>query len=133
MTHTYLSQEWQTLQQCHEQHERNALHIKLACVALYLLAVGLLVPTGLVAFCIALLWGLEAIFKTYQARIAERILRVEGLMAQPTPALPAMQLHSEWINQRSGVTGLLASYARSALKPTVAFPYVLLLVFASFT
>jgi hypothetical protein len=43
----------------------------------------------------------------------------------------AMQLHSEWAYQRPAFTGLLLGYARSACKPTVAFPYVALLFLAA--
>jgi len=39
-----------------------------------------------------------------------------------------MQLHSEWAAQRPGVIGLLAGYAASACRPTVAFPYAPLLI-----
>ena len=42
----------------------------------------------------------------------------------------ACQLHSQWLAQRPGTFGLLQEYARSALRPTVAFPYPLLLVLA---
>jgi hypothetical protein len=37
-------------------------------------------------------------------------------------------LHSEWLASRSGVPGLLREYAVSALRPTVAFPYAVLLL-----
>lgn len=131
MREDFLSQEWQTLQQCHEQHEKNALLIKLACVALCTFALGLQMPMAWLGFCVVLLWGQEAIFKTYQSRIADRLLRVEQLLAQATPEQPAMQLHTEWIAQRPHAFGLMASYVSSACKPTVAFPYVPMLGFVA--
>jgi len=39
----------------------------------------------------------------------------------------AMQLHSEWLQQRPGSLGLLLEYLKSALRPTVALPYPILL------
>jgi hypothetical protein len=39
-----------------------------------------------------------------------------------------MQLHSEWMVNRPGTLSLIASYAVSACRPTVAFPYVPLLM-----
>ena len=127
MNHTLLGQEWQTLQQCHEQHEKNALLIKLVCVAIFMAGLGLRVPTVWLACCVVLLWAQEAIYKTYQSRIAERLLRVELLLAQASPTLLAMQLHTEWLTRRPGLAGLIGSYAISACKPTVAFPYVAML------
>jgi hypothetical protein len=129
MRDDFLGQEWQTLQQCHERHEKNALLIKLVCVVVCVFGLGLQVPMAWLAFCVVLLWGQEAIFKTYQGRIADRMLRVEQLLAQAAPEQPAMQLHSEWTAQRPGFVGLMTSYASSACKPTVVFPYVPMLVF----
>jgi hypothetical protein len=39
-----------------------------------------------------------------------------------------MQLHSEWQAGRGALTGMLIEYATSASRPTVAFPYVALLL-----
>lgn len=123
-THYALAQEWRTLQSHHEQHERNALVIKLVCVSLSLIGVASHVPPAWLALTTALLWALEAIIKTYQGRLADRLLRVEALMLVKPPAGAPMQLHTEWAARRPGASGLVASYALSALKPTVAFPYV---------
>ena len=75
------------------------------------------------------LWLQEAILKTFQARLGARLLRVEALLreadARPTQA---MQLHSEWLAARPSGTALMREYAGSALRPTVAFPYPLLVL-----
>lgn len=123
-----LSQEWCTLQNHHEQHERNAIVIKLVCLSLCLVGVAALVPTPWLGLTIALLWALEAIVKTYQSRLADRLLKVEALLQLASPTGAAMQLHTEWAVQRPGAAGLVVSYALSALKPTVAFPYVPLIL-----
>lgn len=132
MTNSYLSQEWQALHSSHEQHEKNALHIKLSCVALVTIGSGLLIAIPLLAVCVMSLWIIEAIFKTYQGRIADRLLQVETLLALPKPEEGAMQLYTAWVSGRSGLVGLLASYARSACKPTVAFPYLPLLLIGAY-
>jgi hypothetical protein len=55
-----------------------------------------------------------------------RILRIE--QGVKTGEGVAFQLHSEWLASRSGMLGLLREYAVSALRPTVAFPYAVLLL-----
>lgn len=130
MTHnTLLGFEWQTLQLNHEQHEKNALLIKLVCMALYVAGFAMGVPLVLLGVLVVLCWVQEGIFKTYQARLAERLLHVESLLRQSEPPLQqAMQLHSAWLSRRPGGAGQLVSYAASACRPTVAFPYVPILL-----
>lgn len=120
--------EWQTLQQNHEQHERNALRIKLTCMALSLFGIAAQVPWLWLAVGITLLWVQEGIIKTYQTRLADRLLRVEALLRKNQPESAAMQLHSEWSAQRPNGVALIAGYFLSASRPTVAFPYVPLLI-----
>jgi hypothetical protein len=120
--------EWQTLQNNHEQHERNALLIKLTCLALCLLGIAARVPGLWLAIGIALFWVQEGIIKTYQARLADRLLRVEALLLQTQPEPAAMQLHTQWVEQRPNGAALIAGYLLSACRPTVAYPYVPLLV-----
>lgn len=121
---TLLAQEWQTLQVNHEQHERNALSIKLACLALCLIGLALRLPPVWIGFTVLLCWAQEGIFKTYQSRLADRLLRIEALLVQPEPTPAAMQLHTDWAASRPGSSALIVSYALSALRPTVAFPYL---------
>lgn len=124
-----LGQEWHTLQNNHEQHEKNALLIKLTCLALCMVGLATAVSIAWITVMVLLCWGQEGIFKTYQARLGERLLRVEALLRQGTPSAPsALQLHTEWQLERPGGMALLAGYVASACKPTVAFPYVPVLV-----
>jgi len=46
--------------------------------------------------------------------------------AQATQA--AMQLHTDWSTSRPGGTALVIGYAVSACRPTVAFPYLPMLL-----
>jgi hypothetical protein len=118
-----LQAEWLALQANHEQYERAALGVKLLAVALCALAFGL----RWLWVLMLILWVQEAIFKTFQARLGARLLRVEALLreGQADPA-QALQLHSEWLVSRPRGAALLREYALSALRPTVAFPYPLL-------
>ena len=134
-----LRQEWTSLQATFEQYERSGLTIKL--VAVVTAAVGLLTSFAPVLICVvlAVLWLQEGIWRTFQSRIGARILRVEaGLrsLAEPvaladTPASDAhlaFQLHSEWGTTRPGGLKLLWAYVANSLRPTVAYPYAVLLV-----
>jgi hypothetical protein len=130
-----LSQEWTTLQNNHERYESGGLITKLASVALTAAGFAAHLNLKLMLALVALLWVQEAIYRTFQSRLGQRILRVEQLIklglqdpgGSGTASAVAFQLHSEWVANRPGVVGLLAEYARSAFKPTVAFPYVVLM------
>lgn len=125
---TLLGKEWQTLQDNHEQHEQNALFIKLACLALSIAGLATGLPLSWIAFTVLLCWIQEGIFKTYQSRLADRLLSVEARLAQANSAPSAMQLHTDWLASRPGGGALLGSYLVSALRPTVAFPYLPILL-----
>lgn len=123
-----LGQEWQTLQDNHEQHERNALLIKLSALALCFTGLFTQIATTWIAILVLLCWGLEGIFKTYQSRLADRLLVIEALIRHTPPTPAAMQLHSSWATCRPGGARLLVGYALSACRPTVTFPYLPLLL-----
>ena len=117
-----LHAEWLALQNQHERHELAALVIKLSAV----LAMG--AGADWLSALLLVLWLQEAILKTFQARLGTRLLRVEQMLRTGLPeAGGAMQLHSQWLAERPRGLGLLREYALSACRPTVAFPYPVLL------
>jgi hypothetical protein len=118
-----LHHEWLALQAQHERYEGLALGVKLVAFA-----AAVVVPDNTLALALlALLWLQEAVLKTFQARLGDRLLAVEaGLKAGEGVA--AMQLHSDWQARRPGGGALVAQYLKSALRPTVALPYPLLMV-----
>lgn len=124
-----LGHEWTTLQNNHEQYEKNSLSIKLTATLFGALGVILglsATPTGLV---LLVFWLIEAIFRTSQSRLGSRLLQLEALLRQsPPPQTAAYQLHSAWQAGRPGTIGLMREYLANAARPTVAFPYVLLLI-----
>ena len=128
---TRLAEEWQMLQNNHEQHEKSALLIKLTSLILCVLGMAAAVPAVWLGITVTLCWLQEAIYKTFQARLVERLLRVEQLLCEADPTEQAMQLYSAWTANRPSGLGLIAGYAASALKPTVAFPYLPILLLGS--
>jgi hypothetical protein len=121
--------EWTTLQNNYEQYERSSLLIKLGGIALFVACVALQLNAATTGLLMLVIWVQEAIFRTYQARLGKRILCLERLLKQAShEASLSYQLHSEWQASRPGVGGLLAEYGKSMLRPTVAFPHVVLML-----
>jgi len=132
---TALGQEWRTLQHDCERYEYAALGIKVVAVVLFFAGTAW-APVAeqapwLLGLVLLVLWLQEGIVKTYQARLAQRLLEVEQLLladaARDAPG-GAFQLHSRWLASRKGLAGLLVEYLASACRPTVAFPYAVLLL-----
>ncbi len=129
---TLLGQEWQTLQSNHEQYEKSALLIKLTCLVLTTASLAFGLPLGWIAITIGLCWLQEGIYKTFQSRLANRLLRIETQLRQPESSGAAMQLYSDWLTSRPGSWALLIGYVASASRPTVAFPYLPILLLLGF-
>lgn len=130
--HPDLAQEWNTLQNNIEQYEKSALAIKLVAVILCALGSALTRHGILISLLTCVLWIQEGVLRTFQARLVDRILRIEQIIKQTIPAnSSAYQLHSEWTDKRPDPASLMQEYAASCLRPTVAFPYIAL-IFISF-
>ena len=128
-TKAALQQEWRTLQDNHERYEGASLWIKLVAVVLVGAGVAVELEWWFLGLLVLVLWLQEGIFKTCQSRLGERLLQLEGLMHQDVPPPgSAFLLHTDWLARRGGTMGLLGEYATSAARPTVAFPYAVLLL-----
>lgn len=115
------------LQPLYERYEFGALTIKLTAVVLMFTGVVVELHAAWLLLLIAVLWLQEGIFKTFQARLGARLLVIEqGIEAGAADA--AFALHRPWQARRPGMFGLVREYLASALRPTVAFPYLVLLV-----
>ncbi len=126
---TPLVQEWTLLQENHERYEHGSLLIKLVAVLLCGLGLALGWHAALVVVLLPLLWLQEGIYRTSQSRLGARIIGVEAHIRQGgADGREACQLHTNWQAGRAGVLGLLAEYAGNAARPTVAFPYFVLLL-----
>jgi hypothetical protein len=118
-----LHQEWLALQSQHERYEALALGVKLVAFA----ATVLVPDNGLALAMLALLWLQEAVLKTFQGRLGDRLLVVEAGL-KSGEGVAAMQLHSDWLATRPRGVGLVGQYLKSALRPTVVLPYPLLMI-----
>ncbi len=124
-----LQHEWEFLHGNHESYERLSLGIKLTAVVLTFGALALNFEPSLgIAFILAL-WLQDGIWKTYQARIGARLVVIETqLRAAYREAGAQYQLYSQWQENRGGAATLILEYLRSAIRPTTAYPYALLVV-----
>jgi len=118
-----LHQEWLALQSQHERYEALALGVKLVAFA-----ATVLVPDNTLALALlALLWLQEAVLKTFQGRLGDRLLVIEAAL-KAGEGTGAMRLHSDWLASRPRGLGMVTQYLKSALRPTVALPYPLLMI-----
>jgi hypothetical protein len=120
-----LGHEWAVLQHNHEQYEKTSLLSKLGVIALFVACLALSMDVFVMLLLMLVMWLQEAMLRTSQSRLGERILQIEQHIAAGAQ-VPAYQLHSEWRASRPGLAGLLVEYGKNALRPTVAFPYVAL-------
>lgn len=127
-----LSIEWQTLHRDYEKYEQFALLIKLFSVGLCLLCITLSINSYLSLMFILTLWLQEGIWKTYQSRSGERLLIIEAALKNPQKnsietAVTPFSFYSTWEVQKPGIAGLVLEYISNALRPTVMYPYVVLI------
>lgn len=118
-----LHHEWLALQAQNERYDALALGVKLGAFATVVL-----VPDPRLALpLLALLWLQEGVLKTFQGRLGDRLLAIEPALTSGAEMAP-MQLHSDWLTHRPRGAGLMLQYVKSALRPTVALPYPLLML-----
>ena len=68
-------------------------------------------------------------WKTFQARIGARLLLVEKMLREAGARESApFQLYSAWSAQQKNAAAMFAEYFANAIRPTVAYPYVGLIV-----
>jgi len=78
---------------------------------------------------ILILWLQDGIWKTFQSRLEARILFVEDKLRDNIDDKGiSFQLYSQWQDSRAGVAGLIKEYLVNSIKPTVAYPYSILIV-----
>ena len=121
-----LNEEWKTLHQDFERYDRYSLLIKLTAVLSSLIIIGLAIKLWVAIIFILLIWLQEGIWRTVQARTAERLLALEEMIKSDDQKAP-MQFYSNWEATRHSAAGLIKEYLLNALRPTVAYPYIILL------
>lgn len=135
--------EWDLLQNQFDSYEKYSLVIKLVNISI--LTAGYI--SNNVSFFIALLlvvvWMQDAIWKTFQSRIENRLLYIEGCLLDDNDSddnieennvadKRAYQFNSEYKNNRQGTAELIREYLEQALRPTIAYPHVVLLILCFF-
>lgn len=134
----YLGQEWKALQSSYDQYEFYSLIIKLMTVILTFLSLAWSIGLSITCILITILWLQDAIWKTFQARIEVRLIKVENLIAKLSQQqnehlgefiLP-FQFNRDFAALRQGTLGLIKEYIATMLRPTVAYPYIFLNILA---
>jgi len=121
--------EWKILHRDTERYEQFALVIKLFAVVIVLSCWVFAVDAVLTITFMLVLWLQEGIWKTFQARIGARLLLVEKMLREAGARESApFQLYSTWSAQQKNAAAMFAEYFANAIRPTVAYPYVGLIV-----
>ena len=124
-----LTQVWITLQNNFEQYEKWCLGIKLLAIVLAGTGMAGMLPWPGVVALLLVLWLQEGILRTSQSRLGAHLLQLEQRKKLHAHAEEdALLLHTEWLAKRPAASGLVIEYMRNALRPTVAYPYVILVM-----
>jgi hypothetical protein len=119
--------EWCLLQNQFDSYEKHSLYIKLLSVIALLLAEALSMSNIFIILILTVLWLQDAIWKTFQSRIEPRLLQLEGYIQEGGENVP-FQFNSEYQKVRLTGLSLIAEYISQSIRPTVAFPYVVLIL-----
>jgi hypothetical protein len=125
--HPILQSEWVTLQNQFDSYEKCSLDIKLLSIMLCCILVFALDAGIWSLLVVAILWLQDGIWKTFQNRIEQRLEVVEQAIQEHRSQI-GMQFNLAWSHARPSVMGLLVDYIKQSLKPTVAYPHVILIV-----
>ena len=130
MNESDLAREWSVLQNQYDSYEKCSLIIKLFSVAVLALSYFLNHVGILTVLLLMILWLQDAIWKTFQSRINVRLMEVERGLAenssQGDAGVRAFQYNSDYALNRPGLFGLIREYLKHAVRPTVAYPHILL-------
>ncbi len=126
-TNDTLQQQWSTLHNNVERSESLALVLKM--LAVVVLLVGLIAGINLtiIDLLLLVLWLQEGIWKTFQSRTELYLLDIEKVLLDKEVDI-GLGFYSNWVKSRPGLKTLVLQYLSNAIRPTVAYPYVILLV-----
>lgn len=123
---TQLQAEWTVLQQQFDSYEKFSLLIKLCHIIPLMILMALNSLPLVLIFFSSTLWLLDGIWKTFQFRIEDRLLVIENAIKHQTNDT-AYQFNSTFLAERPNTITLVISYLKNALRPTVAYPHVVLI------
>lgn len=121
-----LETEWCLLQNQFDSYEKHSLYIKLVGIVVLIVGFVLVSEKLFTTVMILVLWLQDGIWKTFQSRIESRLLRIENSILD-NKAVPAFQFNSEFSEVRLTGLVLLSEYINQSIRPTVAFPYIVLI------
>jgi len=122
--------EWAILHGDIEKYERFSLVIKLFSVLVSVLCIVHHVDMRFAVAILLVLWLQDGIWKTFQKRMQTRILFLEEKLTNEVEGNNlAFQFYTQWENKRQGVVGLIKEYLLNSAKPTVVYPYAVLILF----
>lgn len=127
MTNKKYQEEWCLLQNQFESYEKHALYIKLISVVLLFIAHTHNISAPAMLLILVVLWLQDAIWKTFQSRLEPRLLQIEKNIKEKTDA-DEFQFNSEYQKFETHGLAKIKEYAKQALRPTVAFPHIILIV-----
>jgi len=117
--------EWCFLQNQFESYEKHSLYIKLFSILVLVVSVITNTVSCYIVLILGVLWGQDAIWKTFQSRIEPRLLQIEKAIAEQSNQA-VFQFNLEYQKVSQSGAGLIKEYAKQAFRPTVAFPHVVL-------
>ena len=134
MSQSPLAAEWAVLQNQYDSYEKVSLLIKLLAIALLSITVVSGSESLLMPALLLVLWLQDAIWKTFQGRIEARLLQLESCLAdrgdRTSLNQKPYQYNTQFAENRPGTLGLIAEYLQQALRPTVAYPHLVLVLLA---
>jgi len=119
--------EWCLLQNQFDSYEKHSLYIKLLSISVVLTAELLNKSSIFIILILAVLWLQDAIWKTFQSRIEPRLLRLEKYIREGGDH-DEFQFNSEYLHVRLSGQSLIYEYVCQSIRPTVAFPHVVLVL-----
>jgi hypothetical protein len=134
-----LESEWSVLQQEYDSYEKQSLWLKLISISLLALTISFGQLNISYIIVILVFWLQDAIWKTYQARIENRLLTIEtGLQNKAgssgennlqlnSQTIIAFQYNTQFAQKRPSTVGLIFEYTKQAIRPTMIFPHAVLL------
>jgi hypothetical protein len=120
------SSEWSLLQNQFDSYEKHSLYIKLIAVIVLLIAIISNVITIPIFLILVVLWLQDAVWKTFQSRIDTRLLQLEKYISDGSSE-NVCQFNSEYHKVSLSGLALIKEYACQSIRPTVAFPHVVLI------
>jgi hypothetical protein len=127
-----IEHEWSLLQNQFDSYEKFSLIIKLVNITVFSAAYLFGTLNPLLIAILLMVWAQDAIWKTFQSRIEDRLLAIEHGLLNKSP-LTAFQFNTEFDKNRPNTLGLIRAYAQQALRPTIAFPHAVLVLMAATT